>query len=268
MRPSLALQVFAPGEPPARAVIFWNQNLSTSGQCAESRFYAIAKPPPASIFQRWAKKGSKSAWGASSRAGILGPRNLGGSGNMLSSATRKPSAASRRLGGFPPGEHRMCRASLPQSRHAAGRPLASALILFSIAFQGLAASRLLCPPRSIEALQQLRLACPPRLWPFLDYPMYSEPHRPGEVLAWIDAHIVSGRGARVCQGQYRVQLTTETEDWGNAYIREEGRLREHLARAVATIPGAAELLLERRLAVLTDRGLVGVFGPARGCSCR
>ena len=43
-------------------------------------------------------------------------------------------------------------------------------------------SRVSCPPRTLRALQSLRVGCSPCFWPFLDYPMFSDPHYEGETV--------------------------------------------------------------------------------------
>ena len=58
----------------------------------------------------------------------------------------------------------------------------SLAILFFLLFQAIASFRVLCPPESLSSLASLRAACSPALWPFLDYPMYADPHHPGEVI--------------------------------------------------------------------------------------
>lgn len=152
--------------------------------------------------------------------------------------------------------HRGASPPEPTSRPSGTAP--QALIILSLALQALATTRLLCPPRSIAALQPLRVACAPCLWPFTDYPMYSEPHYPGDTLAWIEARWeLSGRILETPL-LYEVKKTSPEEPWSLAFEREEMRVRSELERNPATHRSAA-LVLERNRVVLTERGLI----PAR-----
>jgi hypothetical protein len=56
----------------------------------------------------------------------------------------------------------------------------SIVILFFLIFQAIVTFRVVCPPLSIPQLSHLRVLCAPALFPFLDYPMYKEPHYQGE----------------------------------------------------------------------------------------
>ena len=134
------------------------------------------------------------------------------------------------------------------------RSWGSVLIAISLALQGVATSRLLCPPSSLPALAPLRIACPPALWPFTDYPMFSEPHREGDSLAWIEARIETPeREPRI--GLYRVR-TGGSETWEAAFEREERRLAGVLEPVVSSSPRPSRLVLERHRLVLGERGWV------------
>jgi hypothetical protein len=149
------------------------------------------------------------------------------------------------------------RASGPGPASKLSRIAPQALILLTLALQTVAATRLLCPPRSIAALQPLRVACAPCLWPFTDYPMFSEPHYPGESLAWIEARFeISGRtlGAPLL---YEVKKTSPDEPWSLAFEREEMRVRSELQRELAS-HRSADLVFERKHVVLTEGGFVPV----------
>ena len=55
------------------------------------------------------------------------------------------------------------------------------LLIFSLlALQVIASFRLLCLPDSIARFVPLVRICDPDLWPFLSYPMYSQPHYLGD----------------------------------------------------------------------------------------
>lgn len=146
------------------------------------------------------------------------------------------------------------------------RAAAQVLIVLSVSLQAIATTRLLCPPRSLPALAPLRIACPPLLWPFIDYPMFSEPHEPGDSLAWVEVKLeVPGRTPS-SHGLYEVRRSRPDEPWESAFEREEDRLRAELGpHLVATRP-SARLAFERHRRVLTERGLVppaqDVGGPA------
>ena len=58
--------------------------------------------------------------------------------------------------------------------------LSSFIIVIFLVLQAVAAFRILCLPKSLSFFSFLRISCPPALYPFLDYPMYSEPHREGD----------------------------------------------------------------------------------------
>jgi hypothetical protein len=135
------------------------------------------------------------------------------------------------------------------------RAVGGALLVLSLLLQGLATSRLLCPPSSIPSLAPLRIACPPRLWPFTDYPMFSEPHRKGDSLAWIEARIeMPDRTPRIL-GLYRVR-TADGESWESAFEREERRLVGVLEPEIASSPRSSRLALQRHRLVLSEGGLV------------
>jgi hypothetical protein len=70
------------------------------------------------------------------------------------------------------------------------RLVVSVGIVACLGLQALAGFRVLCPPRSLVPSLSWLHVCAPRLWPFLDYPMYSAPHRAGDV---IDQFRVFGR---------------------------------------------------------------------------
>jgi hypothetical protein len=65
--------------------------------------------------------------------------------------------------------------------------LATAVILFFLFFQAIVTFRVVCPPMSITQLSSFRILCAPALFPFLDYPMYKEPHYKGEKIQ--DVHL-------------------------------------------------------------------------------
>ena len=102
----------------------------------------------------------------------------------------------------------------------------------------------------------MRVACPPRLWPFLDYPMYSTPHRRGDVLAWIDVRIQSLSGVVESRGLYEVRRATADEPLEIAEAREEARLRAVFRAELELRPAGTRLVLQRDRLVLTERGLV------------
>jgi len=138
--------------------------------------------------------------------------------------------------------------------HSRTRRVASVLIVISVGLQVLAITRLLCPPRSMGALSWLRVACTPRLWPFVDYPMFSDPHAPGDVLAWVDARSESVGGTLEVLGSHEVRRSSPAESWDAAYARQEERLRALLG---PTLQGRAHSLrFERRHLVLSADGLV------------
>ena len=60
-----------------------------------------------------------------------------------------------------------------------GLPFTSLIILGFLTLQTVAAFRILCPPGTLLHLAPLRLLCSPSLYPFLDYPMYSDSFREG-----------------------------------------------------------------------------------------
>lgn len=129
------------------------------------------------------------------------------------------------------------------------------LLVLSLLLQGVATSRLLCPPNSLPSLAPLRIACPPLLWPFTDYPMFSEPHREGDSLAWIEARIEMPDRAPRILGLYRVR-TAESETWEAAFEREERRLVGVLDAEVSSSPRSSRLTFQRNRLVLGERGLV------------
>jgi hypothetical protein len=53
----------------------------------------------------------------------------------------------------------------------------------ALGLQALAVSRLLCTPEAFEPRFSVHCLCPPSAWPFLDYPMFKDVHRPGTELA-------------------------------------------------------------------------------------
>jgi len=135
------------------------------------------------------------------------------------------------------------------------RAVGGALLALSLLLQGVATSRFLCPPSSLPSLALLRIACPPRLWPFTDYPMFSEPHRKGESLAWIEARIEMPDRAPRILGLYRVR-TADGESWEAAFEREERRLVGVFEAEVLSSPRSASLAFQRHRLVLSERGLV------------
>jgi len=60
------------------------------------------------------------------------------------------------------------------------RRVCSALILTCLGTQALVVARVFHPPRAFAHLSPLRRLPSPSLWPFVDYPMFSEAHAPGE----------------------------------------------------------------------------------------
>ena len=132
------------------------------------------------------------------------------------------------------------------------RAVPTLLIVVSLALQGLATTRLLCPPKSFTALAPLRIASPTSLWPFTEYPMFSGPHRRGDSLAWVEARVVDPDRASVSLGRYEVWLEPGDASWERAFEREERRLRSMFRPA----SGSAGVVFERRRLVLTSRGLV------------
>jgi hypothetical protein len=137
--------------------------------------------------------------------------------------------------------------------------VACALIVISLALQGLATSRLLCAPSSIDWLAPLRVVCAPALWPFTDYPMFSEPHRRGDPLAWVEAVLDLPGRTRMSLGRFEVRLVRMepgAEDWPTSFEREERRLRAQLQPVLASHPRSAVLAFERHRLVLTERGFV------------
>ena len=137
-----------------------------------------------------------------------------------------------------------------------GRAVAGFLIVLSLSLQGLATSRLLCPPESLASLAPRRIACTPRLWPFTDYPMFSEPHRRGDSLAWIEAQLEIPGRPRHDLGLYEVRTGAADEDWDEAFEREERRLTEVLRPVISAWPRSSVLAFERHRFVLTEHGLV------------
>jgi hypothetical protein len=140
--------------------------------------------------------------------------------------------------------------------------VAGALIAVSLLLQVFATTRVLCPPRSLPALAPLRVACAPRLWPFIDYPMFSEPHARGEELAWVDARIVARDGTCASTTSHEVEPASG-ETWASAYERTEAALRSALE------PGLAERELHvafaRHRLVLAAGGLEPQRGDRACC---
>jgi hypothetical protein len=137
-----------------------------------------------------------------------------------------------------------------------GKPPACVLIAISLCLQGVATSRFLCPPKSFTSLAPIRIACPPLLWPFTDYPMFSEPHRRGDSLAWIEAHLEVPARPRKSLGLYEVQVGAADEDWGVAFEREERRLITRLQSVLSSSPRSSRVAFERHRLVLSEHGLV------------
>jgi hypothetical protein len=139
-------------------------------------------------------------------------------------------------------------------RRSAIAPFVDGLIAVSVLLQLIATSRILHPPQPIRALTWLRIAGLPRLWPFVDYPMFSAPHRLGESLAWVEAHRKSMDGRTASTTSHEVTRTTADETWESAYEQAESYLR--LALQPELSKGDQRLVFERHLLVLTDKGLV------------
>jgi len=135
------------------------------------------------------------------------------------------------------------------------RAVVKGLILVSLALQLVATTRVFCPPRALTALAPLRIACPPRLWPFTDYPMFSEPHRPGDTLAWIGVTFEYPGGSRSSRGEFEIRRTTPEETWEAAFGREESLLRAELGAELSRTSQTARVSFERHLLVLTEHGL-------------
>jgi hypothetical protein len=129
------------------------------------------------------------------------------------------------------------------------------LILVSLALQIVATTRVFCPPRALTALAPLRIACPPRLWPFTDYPMFSEPHRRGDTLAWIGVTFEYPGGTKSSRGEFEIRRTAPEETWASAFDREESLLRAELGAQLSGASPTARVSFERHLLVLTERGL-------------
>jgi len=108
---------------------------------------------------------------------------------------------------------------------------------------------------ALESFAPIRIACPPALWPFTDYPMFSEPHRRGESLAWLEAKLETPGRARRSLGLYEVRMGSAGEDWGEAFEREERRLIAALQSVISSSPRSSGLVFERHRLVLTERGL-------------
>src|SRR5262249_18352943 len=107
------------------------------------------------------------------------------------------------------------------------------LIVLSVSLQLAATARLLCPPKSIASLAWLRVGCAPRLWPFIDYPMCSDPHVWGAVLAGVDVRSKSPDGERTSLGLFEVQRASRDEPLDRAYERAETSLRARFDAHVA-----------------------------------
>ena len=135
------------------------------------------------------------------------------------------------------------------------RAVVRGLILVSLALQFAASTRVFCPPRALTALAPLRIACPPRLWPFTDYPMFSEPHRPGDTLAWIGVTFEYPGGIKSSRGEFEIRRTAPGETWESAFEREESQLRAELGAQLSRTSQTARVSFERHLLVLTERGL-------------
>lgn len=134
------------------------------------------------------------------------------------------------------------------------RVVATGLIVASVGLQLLATTRMLCPPRAIPSLARLRIACAPRLWPFVDYPMFSAPHRRGSTLAWIDARIETPEGNVLSSTSHEVQRGSEADPWDDAFERAEQLLRAEVEPGLSA--RGLHLWFERRRLVLTSEGLV------------
>ena len=145
------------------------------------------------------------------------------------------------------------------SRPAAwSRRAASAAIAVLLGAQLLASSRLLCLPRSIAEPLVPRVACAPALWPFLDYAMFNEAHRPGEIVPrdTLVALRAGGGELRVGPGLDRAgELASELMD---ALPSGDAARIARLARELELLRGSAwtELRLEREELALTRAGFV------------
>jgi hypothetical protein len=128
------------------------------------------------------------------------------------------------------------------------------LIVISVSLQVMATARLLCPPRSIPSLAWIRVGCAPRLWPFIDYPMFSDPHAHGDVLAWVDVQRETPSGERTSVGLFEVPRASRDEPLDRAYERKESELRARFESELAA--QSARLTFERKHLVLTNAGLV------------
>ena len=150
----------------------------------------------------------------------------------------------------------------PAPTRAPARAARTGLIVLSLTLQFVASTRIFCPPRGLSGLAPLRVACPPRLWPFTDYPMFSEPHRAGDTLAWIGVRFEYPSGFASPRGKFEVRRAAPEEPWASAFEREEARLRAELAPQLAGEDRSARIAFERILLVLTGRGLCRPDGDA------
>jgi hypothetical protein len=134
------------------------------------------------------------------------------------------------------------------------RAVVKVLIAVSVGLQLVVTTRVLCPPQSLRALAWLRIGCPPRFWPFIDYPMFSAPHVPGETLAWVDAQSTTASGAIASSSAREVQRESPQESFDQAFARMERTMRAELEPGLAE--RALHLVFVRHQLVLTKHGFV------------
>ena len=86
--------------------------------------------------------------------------------------------------------------------------------------------------------------------------MFSEPHRRGDSLAWIEATFVTPDRPPVHRGLYEVWKIAPGEPWEAAFVRAEARVAAELAPELRAARRSTRLAFERHRSVLTERGLV------------
>jgi hypothetical protein len=141
------------------------------------------------------------------------------------------------------------------SRAHRARRRASLAIAALIGAQLLAISRVPCPPRD-SGLPLPRVACAPYLWPFLDYPMFAEAHREGEVVPRDTALALFAEGGELRlapgDGGERPSSHDVVEALRTRDLAAVRRLGDELGARVGA--RVVELRLERELLVLTRAG--------------
>lgn len=131
------------------------------------------------------------------------------------------------------------------------------MILLCLGAQFVVGFKLLCPPRSLPALEPLRLVCSPAAWPFLDFNMYVAAHYEGEE---VSRYRVYGRDAAGQRQEILPQdFGLEWRDFKRQVIRPlrdrdhagVGEVARRYTAATGNVPRELEL---RRLFLIVARG--------------